>query len=61
MDDWDRLADWQKGKLADQSRRFSRGKLIDLYHLLLEIDHGQKSGQADYDLTKTLELFLTEI
>lgn len=56
-----RLAPWQKERLVRQAKFFTQEKLVDLYHQLLEIDYQQKTGLASFDLTKTLELFLTEI
>jgi DNA polymerase III delta subunit len=61
VEELDRLADWQKERLARQAKYFSPKQLLDIYHQLLEIDSQQKTGQNAFDLTKTLELFLTNL
>ena len=56
-----RLAPWQKEKFSRQAKYFSLEALIDIYHKLLEIEYREKSGQSPLDLSKTLELFLTNL
>lgn len=61
VEELDRLADWQKQRLARQAKYFSLEQLVNIYHQLLEIDYQQKTGQAAFDLAKTLELFITNL
>lgn len=61
IDAIDRLAPWQKQKLTHQANYFTLEQLTTLYHHLLEIDYEQKSGLAVFDLTKALELFITNL
>lgn len=61
VEELDRLADWQKQRLVRQTKYFSLNELFDIYHQLLEIDYQQKTGQATFDLAKTLELFIMNL
>ncbi|TSC54011.1 MAG: Uncharacterized protein LiPW16_201 [Microgenomates group bacterium LiPW_16] len=61
VEELDRLASWQKERLARQAKHFSLEQLVEIYQKLLEIDYQQKTGQAAFNLTKTLELFLTNL
>ena len=61
IEELDRLASWQKERLTRQAKYFTLGQLVDIYHQLLEIDLQQKSGQAAFNLPKTLELFVANL
>lgn len=61
IDEIDRMAPWQKTKIARQTQLFTDEKLISVYHQLLEIDDQEKSGLASSSLTQTLELFLANL
>lgn len=61
VEEVDRLADWQKERLTRQAKNFNLEQLVDIYRQLLEIDFQQKTGQAAFDLPKTLELFVANL
>ena len=61
MDEIDHLVPWQKGKLMVQAKLFFLDHLLDLYRQLLEIDYQQKTGHNNFNLKKSLELFLINI
>jgi DNA polymerase III subunit delta len=44
------LSDFVVRKTVGQARQFSMKKLLEIHHLLLELDHGVKTGKADADL-----------
>lgn len=60
-DDLAKLAPWQVSNLTKQANCFTLESLVIIYHQLLEIDAAEKTGQASFNLTKSLELFLTDI
>lgn len=60
-DDLNKLASWQISNLTKQANYFTLESLVQIYHQLLEIDAAQKTGQASFNLKKTLELFITNI
>lgn len=55
------LPEWKKGKLVSQAQKFGLEKLLKLYRELLEIDYRQKTGQAPFNLTSRLDLFLATL
>lgn len=61
LEEFDRMADWQKAKISQQAKYFSSDELSVIYHCLLEIDWREKSGLAPQLLTQTLELFLANL
>jgi len=54
-------APWQKSRLLIQAKYFSKEKLKELFQKLLLIDYQQKTSQTPFDLSSSLDLFLTEI
>ena len=61
LEEFDRMADWQKAKVGQQAKYFTNDELSAIYHRLLEIDYREKSGLAPQLLTQTLELFLVKL
>ena len=57
----ERLADWQKTKIAKQAQYFAMEKLLRAYRELLTIDYQEKTGLTPYSLSQTLELFLANL
>ena len=55
------LANWQYRRLTNQAGYFTIEKLLKIYKKFLKIDFEQKTGQAAFDLKKTLELLLVGI
>jgi len=56
-----RMAPWQYAKLTNQGNCFTLDKLLKIYKELLKIDYQQKTGQAAFDLKRTVELFLINL
>lgn len=61
LDEVERLAPWQRAKIAKQSQYFTIEKLLEIYRELLAVDYREKSGLAVYPLLQTLELFLANL
>lgn len=55
------MAPWQKRNLENQSKHFSKEKLISLYKELLEIDYRQKTSSSPFGLNSELEFFITNL
>jgi DNA polymerase-3 subunit delta len=45
------LSDFVVRKSVGQARQFTMGKLLDIHHKLLELDHAVKTGRAEADMT----------
>lgn len=56
-----KLPSWQQGKLAQQAKKFTLEKLIQMNKDLLEIDYRQKTSSSAMNLTAALELWLTSL
>ena len=56
-----KLADWQKSRLINQSKRFTLEQLLKLHTQLLEIDATIKTGKNFLPLDRTLELLLLKL
>lgn len=61
IDEANRLAPWQRGKLQKQAKQFSTKKLKVIYKELLQIDLGQKSGTLGKNLEQSIDIFLSKI
>lgn len=61
LEEVDRMADWQKARLAKQSEHFTSEGLLAIYRQLLAMDYQEKSGKTAYPLSQTLELFLANL
>lgn len=55
------LPTWQKNRIVAQTKKFSSGRIREVYRQLLQLDYNQKSGQATLDLKGSLELFLLSL
>lgn len=53
------LRDYEAGKISSQARRFNLPDLEKIYHRLLEIDEGNKTGQMTLDLA--LDILVIEL
>ena len=56
-----KLADWQKSRLINQSKRFTLDQLLNLHSKLLDIDISIKTGKIFLPLDRTLELWLLNL
>ncbi len=56
-----RIAPWQKGKLERQATFFERNKLTNLYHRLYNIDLSAKTGTISTPLTNAIDFLLLGI
>ena len=45
------LSDFVVRKSVGQARQFTMGKLLDIHHMLLELDHAVKTGRAEAEMT----------
>ncbi len=61
IEELDRLAPWQKQRVERQAKYFSKEQLISIYHGLLEIDYGQKTGLNSFNLGRALEIFILNV
>lgn len=58
IDEVARLQPWQKTRLQNQLRYFSKGKLISIYKQLYGIDINSKTGKLNSSLLQAITLFL---
>lgn len=61
IDEVNRLAPWQRGKLERQAKYFSVESLKQIYKKFFEIELGQKTGRLPLTLTQSIDFFLLEI
>ncbi len=57
-DDFQNLAPWQKDRVINQAKKFTKEQLIVFHSKLLEADYNSKSGQSPVTLSDSLELLL---
>jgi DNA polymerase III delta subunit len=61
IEEVDRLAPWQMGKLEKQSKVFEHQNLKKIYKKLYEIEVGQKTGSLPLSLTQTIDFLLLDL
>jgi DNA polymerase III delta subunit len=61
IDEIERLAPWQSGKLQSQSRLFAVQDLKKIYKKLYEIELGQKTGALPLSLSQSIDFLLLDI
>jgi DNA polymerase III delta subunit len=61
IDEVERLAPWQIGKLQSQSRLFTVSDLKRIYKRLYEIELGQKTGSLPLSLSQSIDFLLLDI
>lgn len=61
IDELERLAPWQMGKLERQVKFFDPLNLKKIYRKLYEIETGQKTGSLSLSLTQSIDFLLLEI
>jgi len=61
IDEVERLAPWQIGKLQSQSRSFTIQDLKKIYKRLYEIELGQKTGALSLSLSQSIDFLLLDI
>jgi hypothetical protein len=61
IEEFKKLADWQKSKIAGQSRLFGKENLVNVYDKLFAIEYGQKTGTLSLPLTESIDFFLSEL
>lgn len=61
IDEFSKMAPWQKSKLENQAGLFDKARLINLYKKLYEIDYSQKTGRLNMSITSSIDIFLLEI
>jgi len=61
IDEIERLAPWQMGKLQSQSRLFTVSDLKKIYKRLYEIELGQKTGALSLSLSQSIDFLLLDI
>ena len=57
----EKMAPWQKAKLARQAKQFSLKQLLSFYQQLLKIDWQQKTGRAAMPLISQLDLLIASL
>lgn len=57
----EKMAPWQKAKLARQAKQFNLKQLLSFYQQLLKIDWQQKTGQAAMPLIFWLDLLIASL
>jgi DNA polymerase III delta subunit len=61
IDEVERLASWQTGRLRSQSRLFTVSDLKKIYKRLYEIELGQKTGALSLSLSQSIDFLLLDI
>ena len=61
IEELQKIAPWQKGKLERQAVFFNRDKLINLYHKLYNIDLSGKTGTLSTPLAHAIDFLLVDI
>ncbi len=61
IDEVKRVAPWQKNKLAQQARVFTREQLLILHSHLYELDLARKTGTGALPLSASIDFFLLRI
>lgn len=61
IDEANRLAPWQMGKLENQAKLFSELSLKQIYKKLYEIEIAQKTGASSLSLVQSIDFFLLDI
>jgi DNA polymerase III delta subunit len=61
IDEVERLAPWQTGKLQSQSRLFTVSNLKKIYRRLYEIELRQKTGALSLSLSQSIDFLLLDI
>jgi len=61
IDELERLAPWQMGKLESQARLFSIADLKKIYKKLFDIETGQKTGTLSLSLSQSIDFLLLDL
>lgn len=61
IDEIKNLADWQRQKFLNQSKKFSKADLLRIYKKLYEIDYSQKTGSASFSLLQAIDFLLADL
>lgn len=61
IDELKRLAPWQKTKLEQQAKIFSKSSLLELYGKLFELEVAQKTGTLTRNLALSIDFLLLEL
>lgn len=59
--DSEKMAPWQRTKLAQQARRFNAIALVSLMHNCFTIDYRRKSGRSALSLVQQLDILLAKL
>lgn len=61
IDEINRLAPWQMGKLVNQAKLFNKEKLKQIYKKLFEIELGAKTGTLPLSLAQSIDFLLIDL
>ena len=61
IDELNKIAPWQRGKMERQASLFKIGQLVDLYSKIYELDLSQKTGTLSMPLVNAIDFLLLDI
>ena len=61
IDEIKRMAPWQKSRLSDQTKLFSKDRLKEIFAKIMEIEVSQKSGKSILSLPQAIDFLLLSL